>query len=319
MVENETRLTFVEKIRKMSRLLTDIMKESGQKAGNTLFAPIKHPHFQTNSIVIKQGFFFLLVTNGTTAITDAFHRYTLSANQLLVLTPSTESVLSNASPDFSMSALYINPDYFDSLPDGQPVYNQVARYLGNYQLPIFRLQDASAKYMQKTMSLFSEQLKAMQLYQDGIIRHLCSFLLLQITDALCQENRNTPVCVKRSNEIFRNFKKLLVHHYREAHTIQFYADQLHISTTYLSRIVKELTGHTVCFHVSELLCADARKLLECTDMDIKEIADYLGFSDQSVFGKFFIRKTGLSPLKFRMRKERKGKEDKSGVQASQGL
>lgn len=154
MVENETRLTFVEKIRKMNRLLTDIMKESGQKAGNTLFAPIKHPHFQTNSIVIKQGFFFLLVTNGTTDITDAFHRYTLSANQLLVLTPSTESVLSNASPDFSMSALYINPDYFDSLPDGQPVYNQVARYLGNYQLPIFRLQDASAKYMQKRCHSF---------------------------------------------------------------------------------------------------------------------------------------------------------------------
>lgn len=121
----------------MDRLLTEIMKESGQKAGNTLFVQIKYPHFPANSIVIKQGFFFLLVTNGTTAITDAFHRYTLSANQLLVLTPSTESMLSDASSDFSMSALYINPDYFDSLPDGQPVYNQVARYLGNYQLPIF--------------------------------------------------------------------------------------------------------------------------------------------------------------------------------------
>lgn len=148
----------------MDRLLTEIMKESSQKAGNTLFIQIKYPHFLANSIVIKQGFFFLLVTNGTTAITDAFHRYTLSANQLLVLTPSTESMLSDASSDFSMSALYINPDYFDSLPDGQPVYNQVARYLGNYQLPIFRLQDAPAEYMQKTMSLFSEQLKTMQLY-----------------------------------------------------------------------------------------------------------------------------------------------------------
>ncbi len=302
----------------MDRLLTEIMKESGQKAGNTLFARTGHAHLQETPVVIKQGFFFLLVTNGTIAITDAFHRYTLSPNQLLVLTPSTESTLSDASPDFFMSALYINPDYFDSLPDGQPVYNQVARYLGNYQLPIFRLQEAQAEYMQKTMSLFSEQLASMQLYRDGVIRHLCSFLLLQITEALCQENRNTPVCVKRSNEIFRNFKKLLVYHYRENHSIQFYADQLHISTTYLSRIVKGLTGHTVCFHVSELLCADARKLLECTDMDIKEIADYLGFSDQSVFGKFFMRKTGLSPLKFRMRKERKIKEEKSGKQLPQG-
>ncbi|EEF75723.1 hypothetical protein BACCOPRO_01214 [Phocaeicola coprophilus DSM 18228 = JCM 13818] len=44
-------------------------------------------------------------------------------------------------------------------------------------------------------------------------------------------------------------------------------------------------------------------MLECTDLDVQEISNQLGFSDQSVFGKFFIRQTGLSPLKFRMRKE----------------
>ena len=86
--------------------------------------------------------------------------------------------------------------------------------------------------------------------------------------------------------------------YRQHHDIGFYAESLHISTTYLSRIVKHITGHTVRFHISELLCADARKLLECTNLDIKEIAEKLGFSDQSVFGKFFVKKTGLSPMKF---------------------
>ncbi|WP_258460362.1 helix-turn-helix domain-containing protein [Phocaeicola coprophilus] len=78
---------------------------------------------------------------------------------------------------------------------------------------------------------------------------------------------------------------------------------MNISTTYLSRIVKNITGHTVRFHLSELLGADARRMLECTDLDVQEISNQLGFSDQSVFGKFFIRQTGLSPLKFRMRKE----------------
>lgn len=92
--------------------------------------------------------------------------------------------------------------------------------------------------------------------------------------------------------------------YRQHHDIGFYAESLYISTTYLSRIVKHITGHTVRFHISELLCADARKLLECTDLDIKEIAEKLGFSDQSVFGKFFVKKTGVSPMKFRTQRER---------------
>lgn len=257
-----------------------------------------------DTVTLEKGFFFLLVINGTSSVNDIYHTYTLSARQLLVVTPSVQVRLTGKSEDFRCICLYIVPDYFDTLAVGQLAYNQVSSYIGNFRLPIFQLDKAQTEYLQKTMALFTPQLEKMQLYQDGAIRHLCSFLLLQIADILYKKNRNTSGCVKRSSEIFRNFKRLLVHHYREQHTIQFYADQLNISTTYLSRIVKHITGRTVCFHISELLCADARKLLECTDLDVKEIADQLGFSDQSVFGKFFHRKTGISPIRFRTQKDR---------------
>ena len=91
------------------------------------------------------------------------------------------------------------------------------------------------------------------------------------------------------------------HNYKKHHDILFYANNLNISTTYLSRIVKNITGHTVHFHISELLCTEAKRLLDTTDMGIKEIADELDFSDQSVFGKFFVKATGVSPLKYRKR------------------
>lgn len=221
---------------------------------------------------------------------------------MVVLTPSMESVLEQLSPDFRMRVLYVAPDYFDSLPDGQPLYNQVAGLLG-FRLPVFVLEQSRAEYLSQTLSLFSHHLEHFPFYRDGIIRHLCSFVLLQMTDALCCENLESSVNVKRSSVIFRQFKKLLVQHYRQHHDIGFYAGCLHISTTYLSRIVKNMTGHTVRFHLSELLGADARRMLECTDLDVQEISGRLGFSDQSVFGKFFIRKTGLSPLKFRLWRE----------------
>lgn len=280
-----------------------IIEISGRNLISCCYQRVEKSFSEYEIIIMSKGFFFLLVTNGTATITDTHHSYALANGHLLILTPSVQSSLTDKSADFSCICLYIEPDYFDTLSVGQLAYNQVSQYIGSYRLPIFTLDKEQTDYLKKTMSLFSERLDKMNLYRDGTVRHLCSFLLLQIADVVYKKNRDTSGYVKRSSEIFRNFKRLLVHHYREHHTILFYADQLNISTTYLSRIVKHITGHTVCFHISELLCADARKLLECTDNEVKEIADQLGFSDQSVFGKFFIRKTGFTPVQFRMRKE----------------
>ncbi len=192
---------------------------------------------------------------------------------------------------------------FDSLPGSQLLYSQLAEFIQVDHLPIVSLKPEKSRYLRQTFDLFSSDLRGFKIYTHGIIDHLCCLLLLQTADTFCQSNRHMPVYVKRSGEIFRKFRKLLTAHYRQHHDIGFYADELHISTTYLSRIVKQTTGNTVRFLISELLCADARRMLVCTDLDIKEIASQLGFSDQSVFGKFFVKKTGLSPLKFRLRKE----------------
>lgn len=286
----------------------EVMKSRGVTAGNTCFCDFDEHYGICTGVVFEKGFFFLLVVNGTAKISDFYGNYDIRTGNLIILTPSTTSSINHFDTGFSLKIVYIVPAYFDSLPDGQPLYNQVSRLLGNYRLPVFSLENDRFSYLKQSMSLFGERLNIMNVYHDGIIRNLCNFFLLQMADALCVENNDTTVCVKRENEIFRNFKRLLVENYREHHSINFYADRLNISTTYLSRIVKKITGNTVCFHISKLICADARRMLECTDMDVKEIADSLGFSDQSVFGKFFMRKTGTSPLKFRMKNDLKRRD-----------
>lgn len=303
LVENETKSIFVVKNRTMDVSVYEVMKSCGIAAGNTCYCDFNRNLDCYSGIIFEKGFFFLLVINGTAKLSDIYGNYDLCRGNLVVLTPSTTSSIGHFDADFSLKIVYIVPSYFDCLPDGQPLYNQVARYLGNYRLPVFDIESDRFFYLKQTMSLYGDSLNVMNVYHDGIIRNLCNFFLLQIADALCVENNDTTVYVKRENEIFRNFKKLLVENYRKHHSIGFYADSLNITTTYLSRVVKNVTGNTVCFHISKMLCSDARRMLECTDMDIKEIADSLGFSDQSVFGKFFIRKTGVSPLKFRMKND----------------
>lgn len=255
-----------------------------------------------HNLVIEKGFFFILITNGTANVLNNEKSYAVKAGDLLIFTPSMTCSISANSTNFKLTGIHLFPKYFDNLPDGQPLYNQLAELSSNYVIPIVHLQKIQKVLILKTLDLYSPQLQNHHLYINGIIHHLCSLLLLQITDIMCQNKNTSAVYIKRSHEILRHFKKCLISNFKRHHDIKFYADTLHISTTYLSRIVKRVTGNTVHYHISEMLCAEARKLLECTDLSIKEIANTLGFSDQSVFGKFFMAKTGTSPLKYRTSK-----------------
>lgn len=283
----------------MDILLLDLLRKIPQ-IGAFAHRQGLSPH---DRATIGKGFFFVFVESGTALLTDMHQDYTIKGEDLIVLSPSLAATLHHASPDFTFTCICLVPEYFDSLPGSQLLYSQLAEFIQVDHLPIVSLKPEKSRYLRQTFDLFSSDLRGFKIYTHGIISHLCCLLLLQTADTFCQSNRHMPVYVKRSGEIFRKFRKLLTAHYRQHHDIGFYADELNISTTYLSRIVKQTTGNTVRFLISELLCADARRMLVCTDLDIKEIASQLGFSDQSVFGKFFVKKTGLSPLKFRLRKE----------------
>ena len=91
--------------------------------------------------------------------------------------------------------------------------------------------------------------------------------------------------------------KLLVHHlyrnFRKERQIRFYADKLNVSTVYLSRLVKEISGTTVNDHATSLVYKEICNLLTHSDMTIGEIADYLNFSDQSALSKFHSLRPAL--------------------------
>lgn len=88
-------------------------------------------------------------------------------------------------------------------------------------------------------------------------------------------------------------------HYKQEHYIAFYARELSISPSYLSRIIRKTTGKTAAYFITGLLHAEACRLLLHTDLPIQAIADELNFSDQSAFGKFFKANAGVSPQLYR--------------------
>jgi AraC family transcriptional activator of pobA len=82
-------------------------------------------------------------------------------------------------------------------------------------------------------------------------------------------------------------------------TVTFIAQNLNISTSYLSSLLKSLTGQSTQQHLHNKLIELAKEKLSTTNLTVSEIAYELGFEHLQSFSKLFKIKTNLSPLAFR--------------------
>jgi len=81
--------------------------------------------------------------------------------------------------------------------------------------------------------------------------------------------------------------------------VQFIADSLHISPSYLGSLLKSLTGMNTQQHIHHKLIDKAKEKLSTTDLSVNEIAYELGFEYPQSFSKLFKAKTNVSPIEFR--------------------
>ena len=114
-----------------------------------------------------------------------------------------------------------------------------------------------------------------------------------------QFKQNDTMSTSSKNSIVDRFLSLVEEHYREERLIGFYADRLCITPKYLSKLVKENTGRSAGEWIESHVILEARAMLQSSDMTIQQIAASLNFPNQSFFGKYFKRATGLSPKQYR--------------------
>lgn len=109
----------------------------------------------------------------------------------------------------------------------------------------------------------------------------------------------TVVSFTRKENLVIQFLTVLSIHYKKQHHAKFYAGALFITSKYLNKVVKEVTGSSVKALIIEAIISEAKILLEDTQNTFAEIAEEMEFASVSVFSIFFKKHTSYSPSEYR--------------------
>lgn len=141
------------------------------------------------------------------------------------------------------------------------------------------------------------------LYREAIAQNLLQIFFLDTYDKVqryfTEEQINGS---NRKEELFKKFINLVHTYCTTQRDVAFYADQLCISTRYLSAITKQVAEDSAKEIIDENLILELKMALQSTGMSLKEIADKYHFPDQSFFGRYFKKHTGMSPKEYRAKK-----------------
>ena len=123
-------------------------------------------------------------------------------------------------------------------------------------------------------------------------------IFLSLSERKRKKNQSTLSVSKYQIE-FNQFQNLLNKYLFISRQVQFYANEMNMSSKKLNRITQELMGKPVKTYINDSLILEIKRLLMNTSLSIKEISYKIGFEDPTNFVKYFKKYTELTPIDFR--------------------
>lgn len=235
----------------------------------------------------------VLCTSGSCRIKVNLEEYEIKAPQLVTFMPGHIFELLSDVNDLDGYVISLSKRFIDmiNLPGWQH------QYMKMYNSPITNINEEMLNSLRIFYAiLYRAAINDKNPFRLQIIENLISVFYYGGVSSFDNEVESN---LKYKNHIVDNFLELVQQHYREERLIQYYAGRLCITPKYLSKLVKDHTGRAATDWIEQHVILEARAMLQSTDLSIQQIATTLNFPNQSFFGKYFKRATGVSPKHYR--------------------
>ena len=248
-----------------------------------------------NALIIGVG------TEGETSLTSNLQEFRLKKDSLFIFSP--KHILQVQSNNrFKAHLIVIAPDFLKRI--NIDTKRMMPLFLQFGSLPCMELTHAESQSLRSFILMVEQELKGSETdFSSEIIGGLIAATIYKVGDILTHYLTEHPEVDSpihnRAEEYFRQFTELLGEHYKHERSVGFYARQLCITPKYLTTLIKRISGKSVSEWIDSYVILEAKTLLKYSNMSVQEIAYYLNFPNQSFFGSYFKRNTGMSPSQYK--------------------
>jgi len=244
-------------------------------------------------------FSVMLVTHGSVDVAVNLRPFEIRENGLVVVAPNAIKQLVRASQDAQGMVVHFTMHFLNQagLPKRS---NDLLSYFSSQYKPNWDLDHPVAIIIEKSIrDLFERCKQSDRPFGKEQLNHIFLAFLYEIA---AQGMKYSPQLIgqlTRKEELVIRFANLVSNHFRQERSVGFYADALNVTPKYLTETVKEINGKSAGQIIDDFVILESKLLLEKPQHTVAQVADLLNFSDQSFFGKYFKRITGISPKEFK--------------------
>lgn len=240
-------------------------------------------------------------TEGETSVSFNLHEFRLKKDSMFIFTP--KNILQvNSQQYFKADVIAISPDFMRRI--NIDIKNMMPLFLKFVENPALTLTPEESRSMRGMIAQIERETRGPEThFSFDIVSGLIAATIYKVGDImyhyLAEHPEGQNNSHNRAEEYFKQFTHLLGEHFREERSVGFYARQLCITPKYLTTLIKRISGQSVSEWIDNYVILEAKTLLKYSTMSIQEIAYYLNFPNQSFFGSYFKRNTGMSPSQYK--------------------
>lgn len=228
--------------------------------------------------------------------------YDFDEGGLMFASPNQVAASFDDNGDHSGYTLFIHPNFFLTYPLAKKIKQfgffsystNEALYLSDKEkttiISIFKIIDDE---LQSRIDDFSQDVIISQI--ESLLNYSNRFYKRQFITRKTVNNDLLQKLEEILDDYFNNSTSMM----QGVPTVQFLSEKLNISPSYLSDMLRSLTGNNAQQHIHNKLIEKAKEQLSTSNLSVSEIAYQLGFEHPQSFSRLFKSKSGVSPLVYR--------------------